>query len=151
MLDRKPTSSLLKALVAEALSRGGSRPARPTRIRGAALLGFAEAFDGAYGDPRTATPYVTVRPLRIGETLLPFYCLRCSSAIGPIAWAECADRRRRYNWCPTCRGRFVLDRRGTPVLDRRGAEIAAVKVVVADSRTPPGASDALNLLGADPT
>lgn len=132
--------------------RPAARPAR--RIGGAPLLGFAEAFEGAYGDPQTPVPYVRLAPLRMGDALLPFPCPRCASPVGPTAWAECADRRGGYSWCPACLWRFKLDRRGTPVLDRRGAEVAAVSLAPAGASAvtwaPAPPAGALSLLGADP-
>lgn len=81
-------------------------------IRGKPLLGFAEIFDGAWGDPRTDRPYVHVTPSRIGEVLLPFSCPHCaevrSEAVDPRRRGRYADKERGFSFCPACLGRYVL-------------------------------------------
>ena len=89
------------------------------RISGAPLLGFADLFDGAYGNPRTPKPYPRVTPACVGGVLLPFPCPHCgkvrAQAVDPRRRAGYCDKGRGFSWCPACGGRYVLAREGVPL------------------------------------
>jgi hypothetical protein len=95
------------------------RRKRPRLIPGAVLVGFAELFDRAYGDPRTPRPYPRVTPSRLGGTLLPFPCPHCRAVrdvvVDPRRRDFYHDAARDFSWCPACRGRYVIDRKGMPL------------------------------------
>ena len=97
-------------------------------IPGTPLLGFAEAFDEAYGRPGP-TPRVT--PSRVGEKLLPFACPHCAAPVGHnVVMLGYLDPNRGHRWCPSCRGRFTLASAGTPLVGAlaRGAKVAPALV-----------------------
>ena len=112
-------------------------------IAGTALLGFAEMFDGAYGDPDTLKPYPRVTPSKVGPVLLPFPCPKCGKPLDVDGLK--GYTARGFSWCPGCRGRFVLNREGSPLAETLapGAIMAPAKVdgVVQGER-------ALEVLGA---
>lgn len=128
------------------------------RIPGPVLVGFAEMFDRAYGDPRTPRPYPKVTPTRIGSTLLPFPCPHCGEA-----QAEPVDRKRRENytdpergfsWCFSCTKRFVVNPDGVPLADALPAGATAAPALVdrgeGDEELKPAEPSGLDLLGAEP-
>jgi hypothetical protein len=113
------------------------RKKRRLLIPGPVLIGFAEFFDRSYGDPKTpkATDgnYPTVTPSKLGDTLLPFMCIYCEvvQSVDPKQVANYTDDQRKFSWCPSCRGRYVLDKDGQPLEDDLPAGVnyapAAVK------------------------
>jgi hypothetical protein len=95
------------------------RKRRRALIPGPPLLGFADAFDGAYGDPETPRPYPRVTPARVGGALLPFPCPHCgavrSEAVDARRRLWYLDEERGHSWCPRCRGRYILNTEGAPL------------------------------------
>lgn len=93
---------------------------RRVLIPGPVLIGFAELFDTAYGDPKTPRPYPRVTPSRVGASLLPFPCPHCGEVraepVHPKKGEGYRDRERGYSWCPACRGRYVVNRSGGPLV-----------------------------------
>jgi len=81
-------------------------------IPGPPLLGFADAFDEAYGRSDTPKPYPKVTPSKVGNTLLPFPCPHCD-VVCPVMItqrrAAYCDAKREHCWCPNCRKRYILD------------------------------------------
>lgn len=88
------------------------------RIVGPVLLGFAEAFEEAYGKP-SIRKYPEMVPSRVGAILLPFPCPHCmvvrSEVVHPIERENYREPKRGFSWCPSCRGRYKIDYRGTPL------------------------------------
>ena len=142
-------------------------------ITGPVLIGFAELFDAAHGDPETPRPYVTVAPASVGRVLLPFPCPRCGKAccdaVDPKRRGGYRDAERDFSWCPACGFRYHLDVAGVPLASvlPAGASSAPAKVtakvtgevktsigwrlrrrLVAVGRALP-VSDGLALLGVD--
>jgi len=87
-------------------------------IPGSVLVGFAEFFDRAWGDPRTPKPYPKVTPARIGDTLLPFACPHCGveseEAVNKRRDGY-QDERRGFSWCPSCSLRYIVVYEGAPL------------------------------------
>ena len=135
-----------------------ARRKRPRLIPGAVLVGFAELFDQAYGDPRTPRPYPRVTPSKLGATLLPFPCPHCAAVrdvvVDPRRPGFYDDPARAFSWCPACRGRFVLDRKGMPLAEALppGARAAPARVERAGVVSVVGELDpsGLELLGVMP-
>jgi hypothetical protein len=104
------------------------------RLPGPVLLGFAEAFEEAYGDPATPRPYPRITPSRIGPVLLPFSCPHCaavrSETVDPSHRRAYQDAARRFSWCPACRGRYVVNGAGMPLPEAlpAGATCAPARV-----------------------
>lgn len=91
---------------------------RAALIPGPVLLGFAMAFDEAYGKPGRGLPPV-VTPARVGGILLPFACIHCGAVRPEPVNSQAGkyqDPVRGHSWCPSCRGRYVLNRLGREVL-----------------------------------
>lgn len=92
---------------------------RRTLIPGPVLIGFADVFDASFGDPKTPRPYPKVTPSRVGDTLLPFPCPHCgavrSAVIDPKKRGGYYDSERKFSWCPSCQGRYVVKPEGTPL------------------------------------
>lgn len=94
----------------------------PSRLLpGTPLLGFAEMFDDARGSSETPWPYPVVVPSAVGPALLPFRCPHCAAVcaalVDPVTRGHYYDRLRRFSWCPACRGRFFVDRKGLPLAE----------------------------------
>lgn len=131
---------------------------RPRRLlSGPVLLGFAEVFDRAYGDPKSPRPYLTITPAAVGRSLLPFPCPRCGKshcdAVDPRKRGGYCDPERGFSWCPSCGLRYKLDTKGTPLTEslKPGAE-SALPLVNGESLQLPESEDdydALALMGAD--
>lgn len=86
-------------------------------LDGPVLLGFAEMFDRAYGDPATPKPYPTIAPAKVGDTLLPWPCPRCEEVQKTCQKSrdEYRDPERGHSWCSACGLRYMLDERGAPL------------------------------------
>ena len=103
-------------------------------LPGPVLLGFADFFEAAQGDPRTPQPYPRVVPSAVSGVLLPFRCPHCGKvrpeAVDPRKRGGYGDPARGFSWCPACGGRYVLDGRGTPLAEALppGAACAPAKV-----------------------
>ena len=97
------------------------RRKRKIRLPGKPLIGFSSLFDASEGDPRTKRPYPKVTPSCIGGVLIPFMCPHCtavrSAVIDPKTRLGYYDKEREFSWCPACRGRYVIDPKGTPLED----------------------------------
>ncbi len=95
------------------------RRRRRLLIPGPVLIGFGQVFDQSYGDPRTKLPYPRVTPSCIGAVLLPYPCPHCkavrSQVIDPKTRLGYYDAERKFSWCPSCRGRYVVNPKGTPL------------------------------------
>lgn len=126
-------------------------------LSGPVLVGFAELFDKAYGDPKTPRPYPFVTPSRIGSVLLPFACPACHAPIELASVRKYSDTRRGFSWCPRCKQRYVLDKKGSPLKEpvapnaltapasvKKHNQITKLEAVVVSSPD----EGALNLLGA---
>jgi hypothetical protein len=125
-------------------------------IPGPILIGFAEFFDRAYGDPKTPKKngdYPIVTPSKLGDTLLPFMCIYCEvvQSVCPKQLANYTDDRRGFSWCPSCRGRYILDRQGQPLEDDipAGVDYAPAAVKHGEETTVVGkyTKDGLVVLG----
>jgi len=126
-------------------------------IPGPILVGFSEFFDNAYGSSKTPKDangdYPTVTPSRLGPVLLPFVCIYCESvqSVEPRQVANYTDNERGFSWCPSCRGRYVLDTDGQPLEDEipPGVNYAPATVERGNETTIVGRAsrDALSLLG----
>ena len=92
---------------------------RRVLLPGSVLVGFAGAFDKAYGDPRTPRPYPKVTPSQVGGVLLPFECPHCSAVrsavIDPRTRLGYYDKERGFSWCPACDKRYVIESKGQPL------------------------------------
>lgn len=103
-------------------------------LPGPALLGFADQFDGAYGDPKTPHPYPQVTPSSMSGILLPFPCPHCGQvrgeAVDPRTRAGYCDPERGFSFCPACCKRYVINWRGMPLAEAlpAGAVSAPAKV-----------------------
>jgi len=129
-------------------------------IPGPVLIGFAEFFDRSYGDPTTPkTPdgdYPTITPSSFNGLLLPFSCMYCEGTIvvTPRNVANYTDTDRGFSWCPSCKGRYVLDPNGQPLDEDLPADAPyAPATVTADDETSiigklKKKKDGLTLLGA---
>jgi hypothetical protein len=88
-------------------------------ISGPVLLGFSTLFDSAWGSPLTPKPYPKVTPSRVGDVLLPFACPWCkevrSAVIDRKTRLGYHDKERDFSWCPSCRGRYVINPKGQPL------------------------------------
>lgn len=92
-------------------------------LPGPVLIGFAELFDGAYGNPSTPRDkrgaYPVITPSRVGYALLPFACPYCGEArcevVDPKRRMNYYDETRGFSWCPACQGRFILNPAGRPL------------------------------------
>lgn len=110
-------------------------------LPGAVLVGFAELFDRAYGNPDTIRnkdgSYIKVTPARIGFALLPFACPHCGAvrpeAVDMKRGRRYCDEERGFCWCPACQGRYILNTEGRPL----------------DSELPAGATHAPALIERD--
>lgn len=131
---------------------------KPRRlISGPVLLGFAEAFDAAYGNPRSKSPYLTITPAAVGRSLLPFPCPNCGvahcDAVDPRKRDGYRDAERGFSWCPSCGLRYKLDTKGAPLTAELepGAESAPPLVNGMQLPPPDDADDydALSLMGVD--
>jgi hypothetical protein len=130
---------------------------RRVLIPGPVLIGFAELFDRAHGDPRTERPYARVTPSCVGSSLLPFPCPYCGAVRPELVdrkkWVNYHDRERGFSWCPSCLKRFVIDYKGTPLKKSLPAgAIAAPALVERDGKTTVVgllATDGLDALGAE--
>lgn len=119
------------------------------------LIGFSELFDAAYGDPKTPRPYPRVTPSCVGGVLLPFPCPHCGAVrTEPVHRNKSngyRDHDRGFTWCPACRGRYVMNRSGTPLIGAlpAGADCAPA-LVERDGKTEQLAprDSALDVLGA---
>jgi len=129
----------------------------PKLIPGPALLGFADLFDGAYGDPKTRAPYPLVTPSSLSGVLLPFPCPHCGDVrpemVDPKKRAGYSDPERCFFWCPTCRGRYVLSSQGMPLAEGlpAGATAAPARIERRGGKVEmlaPSVGGALHLLGA---
>jgi hypothetical protein len=100
------------------------------------LVGFAQIFDSTYGDANTPWPYLVVTPSAVGSAILPFHCPHCGTVcdelVDPNKREHYYDKLRKFSWCPCpdCRGRFFVDRKGTPLATAlpAGATVAPSKV-----------------------
>jgi len=103
-------------------------------IHGPVLLGFSEMFDAAYGNPKTPRPYPRVTPSHVGGVLLPFACPHCGAVRPePVSKKKSEgyrDRERGFSWCPACRGRYVMNREGTPLIGALPAGASAAPALV---------------------
>ena len=84
-------------------------------ISGPALAGFWWFFEDSRGDATTPEPYQTVTPSRVGKSLLPFPCPKCSDSIEIVDLVTDARPGRGNTWCPKCGWRFHLNRQGAPL------------------------------------
>jgi hypothetical protein len=114
-------------------------PAR-TYLAGPTVCGLWSAFEQDFGDPNTDLPLCRVTPSRLGTTLLPFRCPRCSR---PIDFSDSKTResyhdkrvvdgkQRDNHWCPSCGARFTLNLKGQPYTGAaNGIAPATVECVV---------------------
>ena len=83
-------------------------------IPGVPIIGFADVFDGAYGDPSLG-PYPEVTPSRMGSVLLPFACPKCDFVLTVSTLAKYTDKGRKFSWCPRCQGRLIVKEEGMPL------------------------------------
>jgi hypothetical protein len=129
---------------------------RRVLIPGPVLVGFAEFFDRSYGNPKTPKVnggYPIVTPSKIGQTLLPFVCIYCDKvqSVDPKQVTDYTDNQRGFSWCPSCRGRYVLDTNGQPLTQDLppGAEYAPAVVRSGEETRVIGKStkDGFTLLG----
>ena len=111
----------------------------PSRLlKGPALLGFALNFDSVHGDETTPFPYLVVIPSAVGPALLPFRCPHCqavcSELVHPDKRLEYYDKLRKFSWCPKCRKRFFVDRKGKQLGAAlpAGADVAPSEVEAGD-------------------
>lgn len=119
------------------------------------MIGFSEVFDAAYGNPNTPRPYPRVTPSCVGAALLPFPCPHCGAVrcepIHPKKSEGYRDRERGFSWCPSCDGRYVLNRAGAPLVGTlpRGALHAPAVVERGGKRIVVGLheEDGLTLMG----
>ena len=90
-------------------------------IQGSVLVGFAEFFDKAWGDPKTPRPYPKVTPARIGASLLPFACPHCGAESEDAVNKRrdgYRDPQRGFSWCPVCSLRYIVVYEGAPLVDK---------------------------------
>jgi hypothetical protein len=89
-------------------------------LSGPVLVGFADVFDRSFGNPKTPRPYPKVTPSAMCGVLLPFECPHCgevrSQPIDPKTRLGYHDKQRDFSWCPACKGRYVIDPKGTPLV-----------------------------------
>lgn len=103
-------------------------------IPGPHLLGFMTAFDESRGSPNTPWPYPIVIPSAVGSVLLPFPCPHCKKTcadhVHPTRRWHHFDKERKFCWCPACRGRFFVDRRGQLLVEplAAGSLVAPARV-----------------------
>lgn len=91
---------------------------RRVLIPGPVLIGFNTLFDRSFGDPKSKI--VKVTPSAIGDVLLPFACPHCnevrSAVIDKKTRLGYYDEERKFSWCPACRGRYVINGKGTDLI-----------------------------------
>lgn len=132
------------------------RRSRRILLPGPVLIGFADLFDRSYGDPRTSLPLVKVTPSCIGGVLLPFTCPHCGAVRSAVIDAKTRlgyyDKERGFSWCPTCRGRYIIQPKGRPLEKAlpAGATHAPALVERGDTAELVGlaTADGLDMLGA---
>jgi hypothetical protein len=83
-------------------------------------VGFNELFDRSFGRHDCQRPYPRIIPSRIGSVLLPFACPYCNEVRSQVVDAKTRlgwhDSERDFSWCPSCKGRYVIDPKGTPLV-----------------------------------
>lgn len=115
----------------------------PTKLlRGEVLLGFQALFDDAHGRGDTPWPYPIVTPSTIGPALLPFACPHCGEVrpeiVDPARYKEYRDAARKFSWCPACRCRYYVDRRGMSLAVSLSAGATSAPARVDRLGTAPG-------------
>ena len=125
-------------------------------LSGPVLVGFADVFDRAFGNPNTPRPYPKVTPSSVGGVLLPFPCPHCEavcpSVIHPKTRVGYWDKQRDFSWCPACKGRYCINPKGQALVGElpAGATHAPALVERKGKSAVVGlaTSDGLNMLGA---
>jgi transposase-like protein len=118
-------------------------------------------FDDVSGSSETPWPYPVVIPSAVGSAILPFACPHCKAScdalVNPRRQLDYHDKLRKFCWCPSCKGRFFVDRVGEPLKETlpAGAAIAPSTVRALSSFTDTAQAAlpkprALVLLGALP-
>lgn len=125
-------------------------------IPGPVLIGFNELFEQSFGDPTTPTPYLKVKPAKVGGALLPFPCVHCGEVraelVHPHKHRGYRDPSRGFSWCPACKKRFIIDYNGAPLSDSVPAGSDSAPALVEDGNgkiaVVEAPKDGLNTLGA---
>jgi hypothetical protein len=113
-------------------------------------------FEESRGSARTAKPYPKVSPSRIGGALLPWACPHCSEVKPAMADARkrigYTDESRGFSWCPACRGRYIVNERGTALVGALPAGATVAPALVERNgvvkKLLPASTAALDLLGS---
>jgi len=134
-------------------------PIRSRRLllSGPVLIGFGAIFSESSGRGNTPFPYPKVTPTIVSGVLLPFPCPHCTEVRSAVIDAKTRlgyfDKERGWSWCPACRGRYIVNPKGTPLAKDlpAGATHAPALVERAGKTEVVGllaAADGLVMLGA---